>query len=180
MEQSLGVPIMKVLLSSACIALLVSMCDNIHGVLPTREAHMSLGGHGILGLHYIGMSEWLTAHVVEVGHRVDWHNTTQSCHLKHMVGLVGMASLQPKTVRCVHWVWHRWPPRSWGQGPDLSLGKTPFYTADFPFKIKGSLCVSWRIKRNVSKFRGSRKLFFLKEQIRNKWNTFFSDSQKNC
>lgn len=101
MGQSWWVPNMKILLSSACIVLVASVCDTTHRILPTGISHELWCPEFLLGLPYIGIIDWLPTWLKLVTKSADtmWPKTPIS---NNMVGLSDKASLQPETGRNGH------------------------------------------------------------------------------
>lgn len=140
------------------------MCDSVRGVLPTREHSVLWWPKFLLGLHYIGMIDWL------IDWLIDWpHCWTLSLDLLILcdskpppyIDLSDMATPCFKAVGCGQptlrssvispcpkqghflWVWCRWPPRSWGQGR-TSLWARPALLHTSIFKgLLWVLCWSW-------------------------------------
>lgn len=124
----------KLLLSWGHVALLVSVYDNTHGVLPTRMLTELWYPKFSLGLHFIGVIDWLPLRLISVTRST--HTMWPKAHtLNHMVAFLGVASPHSKH-RYSHQVWQRLPSRSQGQSLALSLGKATFFTIHFHFKIK--------------------------------------------
>lgn len=97
----------------------------------------------LLGLHYVDMIDWLPRSLISVFRSTAWSKAfTQKyvfglfqvarshVRLLYMAGPTltsGVAGFLPKQ-RPSYQVRHWFPPRAWGQRPDLSLDKSTFFT----------------------------------------------------
>lgn len=68
-------------LKSGHITLLTLMCDSMHGVLSTREAHPSLNVWYLLRL-YLNKHNWSIAHMADFSFQVSWYYVAQSPYSK--------------------------------------------------------------------------------------------------
>lgn len=57
-------------LSLGHVTIPIVTCENIHGLLPTREVYISLSVQFLLGFDYICVIDWLVAHMVELSFQV--------------------------------------------------------------------------------------------------------------
>lgn len=76
------------------------MYENMHRIVPIREAHSSLGIQSFYWFfYYVGLVDQLVVQVVILSLETDFMNRKSSTS-KYMVGLSGMVSLSFKTSKC--------------------------------------------------------------------------------